>query len=165
MMSKERLEFFKQYFENALIEAHKAQEVRFQSEALSDDVDKALEDRDYFLLLKLQGRQNFFSRKIVEALHRIKTGTFGICEECDGHIEENRLLARPMTTLCISCKEMEEKNEEHIPYHKRSHTLGKTLNNDSQVLDFQGEEVTAKKARILEIERRELAQNDLLDLA
>jgi RNA polymerase-binding transcription factor DksA len=44
-----------------------------------------------------------------EALARIKDGTFGHCENCDENIEIRRLQANPTTTLCIACKEEEEK--------------------------------------------------------
>jgi DnaK suppressor protein len=38
-------------------------------------------------------------------------GTFGICEECGEPISMKRLEARPETTLCIRCKEDQERNE------------------------------------------------------
>jgi len=46
-----------------------------------------------------------------EALGRIEDGTFGICDRCSGPISEKRLIARPVTTLCIDCKTKEEKLE------------------------------------------------------
>ncbi|MCJ7496018.1 MAG: TraR/DksA C4-type zinc finger protein, partial [Deltaproteobacteria bacterium] len=49
--------------------------------------------------------------KIKEALARIEDGTFGICEECGEEISEERLKARPVTTLCIGCKTKAEAEE------------------------------------------------------
>jgi DnaK suppressor protein len=49
--------------------------------------------------------------KINEALARIEAGTFGICEMCGDDISEERLKARPVTTLCIDCKTEEEEKE------------------------------------------------------
>jgi DnaK suppressor protein len=46
--------------------------------------------------------------KITEALERIEEGTFGICERCGEPISEKRLEARPVTTLCIKCKQEQE---------------------------------------------------------
>jgi DnaK suppressor protein len=46
-----------------------------------------------------------------EAIKRIDDGTFGICEVCGGPISEKRLMARPVTTLCINCKMKQEKQE------------------------------------------------------
>ena len=76
-----------------------------------DEVDLSQEDRQMALDLKLLGRQNFMLKKIDNALFKIKNGSFGVCEECDGEIEINRLRARPVATQCISCKEEEERSE------------------------------------------------------
>ena len=53
--------------------------------------------------------------KIQEALQRIEEGEFGICEECGCEISEGRLEARPVTTLCIECKEDQENKEKLRP--------------------------------------------------
>lgn len=92
-----------------------------------DEVDLSQEDRQRALDLKLLGRQNFMLKKIDNALFKIKNGSFGVCEECDGEIEINRLRARPVATQCISCKEEEERSENQMLYEKRSHTHGKAL--------------------------------------
>ena len=92
-----------------------------------DEVDLSQEDRQMALDLKLLGRQNFMLKKIDNALFKIKNGSFGVCEECDGEIEINRLRARPVATQCISCKEEEERSENQMLYEKRSHTHGKAL--------------------------------------
>ena len=92
-----------------------------------DEVDLSLEDRQRAMELKLLGRQNFMLKKIDNALFKIKNGSFGICDECDGEIEINRLRARPVATQCIACKEEEERGEGQMLYEKRSHTHGKAL--------------------------------------
>jgi DnaK suppressor protein len=43
--------------------------------------------------------------KIDEALDRMAEGTFGTCEDCEEPIEPKRLEARPVSTLCVACKE------------------------------------------------------------
>lgn len=118
-------------FENLFIELKKntLNEMKMIDPVLEkgDEVDLSQEDRQRALELKLLGRQNFMLKKIDNALFKIKSGTFGICEECDGEIEMNRLRARPVATQCISCKEEEERNEGQMLYEKRSHTHGKTM--------------------------------------
>jgi DnaK suppressor protein len=44
-------------------------------------------------------------------LERLEEGTFGICESCGEDISEERLKARPVTTLCIDCKKKQENDE------------------------------------------------------
>ncbi len=46
-----------------------------------------------------------------EAIKRMDDGVFGICDVCGGPISEKRLMARPVTTLCIDCKMKQEKME------------------------------------------------------
>lgn len=39
-----------------------------------------------------------------KALKRLEEGTYGICKYCDQPIAEKRLLARPTSSACVSCK-------------------------------------------------------------
>ena len=41
----------------------------------------------------------------------IDKGTFGVCDDCGEKISVKRLEARPETTLCIRCKEDQERVE------------------------------------------------------
>lgn len=43
-------------------------------------------------------------RDIDKALERLHKGTYGICKYCDKPIDEKRLLARPTSSACVSCK-------------------------------------------------------------
>ena len=49
--------------------------------------------------------------KLDLALKKIEDGTFGVCEICEEPIGKKRLEARPETTLCIKCKEDQEREE------------------------------------------------------
>ncbi len=44
-------------------------------------------------------------RDIRKALDAIDKGTYGICKYCGNPISEKRLLARPVSSSCIECKE------------------------------------------------------------
>ena len=43
------------------------------------------------------------------ALARINAGTYGVCESCGTPIGKARLLAFPRATLCVRCKQREER--------------------------------------------------------
>ena len=43
-------------------------------------------------------------RDVNNSLKRIEKGNYGICKYCDEPIEEKRLLARPTSSACVSCK-------------------------------------------------------------
>jgi DnaK suppressor protein len=47
--------------------------------------------------------------QIERALARLKQGTYGICEACQGKIPIGRLNALPYSTLCIECQREMEK--------------------------------------------------------
>ena len=51
-------------------------------------------------------------REIDESLHRIKDGTYGICQVCGEDIPEGRLEVRPKAKYCAQCKEDLEKRGE-----------------------------------------------------
>lgn len=47
--------------------------------------------------------------QVEDALTRIDEGTYGICQRCGDPIDIARLRVLPFATLCIRCKELEEK--------------------------------------------------------
>jgi YteA family regulatory protein len=59
--------------------------------------------------LALRRNAQFILGKIEDALKNMDEGSYGFCERCGGEIYYQRLLALPYTTLCLSCKEEEEK--------------------------------------------------------
>lgn len=123
-------------FENLFLEMKKnlINEMKLQENELEwqkgDETDLSNDDRARQLKLKLVGRQTFMLKKIDNALLKLKEGTYGVCEECDGEIEINRLRARPIATQCILCKEEAERGENHMLYEKRSHTNGNVIKNN-----------------------------------
>ena len=40
------------------------------------------------------------------ALKKVKDGSYGVCKYCGKPIDEKRLLARPSSTSCVSCKKL-----------------------------------------------------------
>lgn len=49
-------------------------------------------------------------RDIEETLSRIEKGAYGICKYCGQEIEKDRLLARPVSSACVKCKNELQKN-------------------------------------------------------
>lgn len=50
-------------------------------------------------------------RQITEALERLDTGKYGICERCGKEIGAKRLEALPYVTLCIEDQELVEREQ------------------------------------------------------
>ena len=78
---------------------------------LPDEMDLASSEYLQSFTFRLRGREKTFLKKIDNALAKIEEGTFGICEQCEEPISQKRLEARPETTLCIRCKEDQERIE------------------------------------------------------
>ena len=76
-----------------------------------DSIDESMEEEIFSTELRLRDREKFLLNKINAAIERIKAGTINECEDCGEKISFRRLLARPVTTLCIDCKEEKEKEE------------------------------------------------------
>jgi len=87
------------------------EESTFDTEDLPDEIDLASSEYTQSMIFRLRDREKFLLQKIERALERIREGTFGICERCEEEISIKRLEARPVTTLCIRCKEEQEKKE------------------------------------------------------
>lgn len=76
-----------------------------------DEIDRADLEGERFLTFRIKGREATLLHKIDYALMKIENGTYGICEGCGSPIPYERLKARPVTTMCIKCKEEEEERE------------------------------------------------------
>ncbi len=80
-------------------------------ESFPDVSDQASAEVDQNFSMRIREREQKLLKKIDEALERMNAATYGICERCGGDIPYKRLKARPVTTLCIECKTIEEQEE------------------------------------------------------
>ena len=63
-------------------------------------------------------RENSYYQNLISALNRIDNGTYGICKQCAEEpknlcsscplIPEDRLMAVPIATMCVECKEKDK---------------------------------------------------------
>src|SRR5438552_142849 len=87
------------------------EDMTLDSNDLPDEMDLASSEYLQSFTFRLRGREKSFLDKITKALAKIDDGTFGVCEECGEEVSVKRLEARPETTLCIKCKEDQERME------------------------------------------------------
>jgi RNA polymerase-binding protein DksA len=71
------------------------------------DVGSTTFERDHEMSLANNAREMLMQTE--RALARIDDGTYGICESCGQPIGKMRLMAFPRATLCLSCKQREER--------------------------------------------------------
>ena len=80
-------------------------------ETFPDVSDQASAEAEQNFLMRIREREQRLIKKIDEALARMDQDIYGICERCEEEIPYPRLKARPVTTLCINCKTLEEQEE------------------------------------------------------
>ena len=81
--------------ELATLEAHQA----------GSPVEDAATETTAAILSRLEGQQRHELDEIDDALGRLESGTFGLCERCQRPIALARLRAMPAARHCIDCEE------------------------------------------------------------
>lgn len=76
-----------------------------------DEIDTAAAESSLSFTARLRERERRLLSKIDRTLEKIERGTYGQCESCGEAIGVERLLARPVASLCISCKDEQERLE------------------------------------------------------
>ncbi len=71
------------------------------------DVGATSFERDHELTVLANEREML--EQVERALSHIDTGTYGVCDSCGNPVGKNRLMAFPRATLCMPCKQREER--------------------------------------------------------
>src|SRR5262245_4342809 len=81
---------------------------KFRTDQTGDSADVAFDSGSEEISTQLAELEARELNQIERALTRLKQGTYGICEVCQGKIPVARLNALPYSTTCINCqREME----------------------------------------------------------
>lgn len=131
-MTKDKLKKFKKLFESHHRDILYNDRIIREDFAVStddryDEIDQASSDIEQSMRMRLRNREVFYLKKVEDALKRIESGEFGECEECGEDIELRRLEARPTATLCVSCKEEQERREVLTAAGREHKSLGATF--------------------------------------
>ncbi len=118
-MEQEKLDYFRnilnEELKSLLGEAEKTvSEMTSDASNFPDPTDRATQESDRSFELRIRDRERKLINKIRDALERIESNEFGICDDCGEEISEARLKARPVTTQCIDCKMAAEEKERRI---------------------------------------------------
>ncbi len=83
-----------------------------QSEGFApDEIDQATTEHATTMRNRFRQRNAGMLKKLETALRRIAEGEYDECIDCGDIISRKRLKARPETTMCIICKEEQERKE------------------------------------------------------
>ena len=113
-MDQKDIEYFRKLLTSMLEEAKQKgdstiEELTDSNEVFADPADRATAESDRAFTLRIRDRERRLIRKIQSALQRIDDGTYGICENCGRPIGKLRLAAFPRATMCVSCKQRQER--------------------------------------------------------
>lgn len=98
-------------------------------------------DRDF--ALSLLGKEQDALYEINEALKRIETGTYGLCEGTGSKIPEERLEAMPFARFSVAYQEKIERSQQHGRWSRPVHSLFGLDNADDAAEDDKDEDDSA----------------------
>lgn len=114
-MNEEQLTFFKDRLSEQktdIIESLKETSENLQNQGKeADDNDRASQEEERWLELRIREREAKLLGKIEEALARIEDGSYGYCEDTGDEIGLERIIVRPTATLSIDAKQRRESIE------------------------------------------------------
>lgn len=117
-MNPRQVEWFRRRLANMLDDANRRMgitlgELPEQAKLFADENDRASQEAEFTLELRERDRDRRLVDKIREALSDLDENSFGYCRECGCEIGLKRLLARPVASMCIDCKLVQENKERH----------------------------------------------------
>lgn len=104
---------------------------------LTDMADIATHNSQDELVMTVAAEEIKKVKQIDDALGRIDSGKYGICVNCCCEINLERLKALPFATLCVKCKEKEEKE---IYPEDEGYSYGREVEFDYDLVTETGDE-------------------------
>src|ERR1700730_10127005 len=88
-----------------------ANSLQFDESITGDACDMASGIVDREMASRLAERESQEISQIMQAISKIDNGSYGICENCNNAIGQNRLDALPYCVLCVNCRRLAECGE------------------------------------------------------
>lgn len=106
------INLFKQMYSNIAHSKERLMDsLKDEPNVIADENDRASKESEFAVELQEREREHRLLSKVKSAIERIEDKSFGYCEECDEPIGLERLKARPVATLCVECKNLQEQVE------------------------------------------------------
>lgn len=83
-------------------------------ERVADSMDDIVLANQRELAMEAINREALTLQQVLDALRRVRAGTYGMCAECDRPIAPKRLAVVPWAALCLACQE--EADRQASPY-------------------------------------------------
>jgi len=97
-----------------------------------DSIDESMEEEIFSTEMRLHDREKFLLNKVSKQLVRLDSNEIDVCEDCGEAISFRRLMARPVSTLCIDCKEQAEREEAAVAQNGRGAITDADMGGESE---------------------------------
>lgn len=105
----ERLEELRAEYSQTVTELAEIQRDRLTDSAGDDQADTGSKTLEREQEITLANTMHERVIQVEHALERLEAGSYGMCERCGKPIPAARLAAFPSATLCVDCKQLEER--------------------------------------------------------
>ena len=105
----ERLGELREEYEQTVTEIAEMQRDRLTDSAGDDQADTGTKTFEREQEISLANNILERINQVERAVERLEEGSYGWCERCGNAIPVERLAAFPSATLCVSCKQLEER--------------------------------------------------------
>ena len=110
MISPKNLEQYRRTLEARIAELDRSavsaeRDARTLGTKSADALDQAVLEYEKQAALHKASADRQLRKNLIQALERIRQGTYGECQSCGGEIESKRLQALPFARYCIKCQE------------------------------------------------------------
>jgi len=95
-----------------LIARHRSDQLLQREQSVADTGDMSLQDSTGEQQISILEVRNRMRNQIDDALHRLRDGTYGSCEDCGREISPERLKAMPFARRCVECQRTVETIEQ-----------------------------------------------------
>lgn len=107
---------------------HTILKLKKSDDKFPDPFDQAAVEASKVVELNCRGKELNLLLDIKETILRIDLGLFGICDHCGRPISQKRLMAAPMSKLCVMCQEEIESQRKNSKL-KRQYSYRMSYNN------------------------------------
>ena len=125
-MKKDKIAYIRNFLVQKMKVLHKSAndtifKLKMNEDKFADPVDQAAVETSKDIELNCRDKEWHLLLDIKETIMRIDSGLFGICDHCGRPISQKRLIAEPMSKLCVTCQQKME-DQHNIQKHKNRYS-------------------------------------------
>jgi DnaK suppressor protein len=125
-MKKDKMAYIRNFLVQKMEDLHKSAndtifKLKMSEDKFADPIDQAAVEASKDVELNCRDKEWHLILDIKETIMRIDSGLFGICDHCGRPISQKRLIAAPMSKLCVICQQ-EMENRHNRQKHKNQYS-------------------------------------------